>query len=129
MERSEIAALAKGLVPFVREAVSDALRPLSQRIAELEARPVEKGDPGAPGPKGEAGAPGEPGPPGKSFHESILSPELAEQVADAVRMLHEAPPLIVERQLAPQRAGASRISRIERDEAGNLVPIYEEARP
>ena len=48
MNEQEIAALAKGMVPFVRQCVSEALK---------------------------------------------LPPELAEQIATAVRLLHETPPL------------------------------------
>jgi Collagen triple helix repeat (20 copies) len=58
MDRSEIAALAKGVVPYVRDVVAEALAPLVVRIAELEARPREKGDAGESGPQGEAGPPG-----------------------------------------------------------------------
>ena len=47
MTDSEIAALAKGMVPFVRQCVSDAVK---------------------------------------------LPPQLAEQVASAIRLLHETPP-------------------------------------
>ena len=52
MNDSELAALAKGMVPFVR-----------QCIAETFAKAA------------------------------VLPPELAEQVADAIRLLHESPPL------------------------------------
>jgi hypothetical protein len=58
MDLSEIAALAKGLVPFVREAIAAEVAPLIARIAELEARPVEKGETGDRGPQGETGAEG-----------------------------------------------------------------------
>lgn len=67
MDRIAIAALAKGMVPFVREVVTEALAPLAARLAELEARPVEKSDPGergAEGPQGMIGPPGPEGPPG-----------------------------------------------------------------
>lgn len=60
MDRNAVTALAKGLVPFVRE----LLEPLEKRIAELEARPVEKGDAGDVGPQGEIGPPGPEGSPG-----------------------------------------------------------------
>jgi hypothetical protein len=81
MDDSEITALAKGMVPFVRECVTEA------------------------------------------FSKAILPSELAEQVASAVRLLHESPP-IVERSEPPR--SAPRVARIERDEHGNLVPIYDE---
>lgn len=50
----------------------------------------------------------------------IMPPELAAEVARAVRMLHEAP-LSVD-----QSATSSRIIRIERDPDGNLLPVYAE---
>jgi hypothetical protein len=79
MQRDEIAALAKGMVPFVHECVAEA-------FAKTAALP----------------------------------PELAAEVASAARLLHEAPAL-AQRSEAPPR-----VSRIERDADGNLVPIYEE---
>jgi len=116
MHHDEITALAKGVAPFVRECVADALKAVDARLGELEARaPV----PGPAGPQGEAGARGEVGPRGESADIS-LSPELAQQVANAVRLLHEAPPVT-----APQKA-PPRIARIKRDEQGNFVPVYDE---
>jgi hypothetical protein len=53
-----------------------------------------------------------------------LPPELAEEVAKAVRLLHESPP-IEQRNETPQ-ALPSKVIRIERDDKGNLVPIYDE---
>jgi len=55
MDRSEIADLAKGMVPFVRECVTEAFAKAA-----------------------------------------VLPPELAEQVASAVRLLHESPPVASE---------------------------------
>jgi hypothetical protein len=78
MHESEIAALAEGMVPFVRECVAEAVK---------------------------------------------LPPELAAQVATAVRLLHESPPLEEQKQ-APS-APPSRVTRIERDDDGNLVPVYD----
>jgi len=49
----------------------------------------------------------------------MVSGELAIEVASAARLLHELPPL--------EERAASRITRIERDEQGNFVPIYGEA--
>jgi hypothetical protein len=115
MDDSEITALAKGMVPFVRECVAEAVKPLSTRIAEIESRPSEKGDAGERGPQGP------PGPKGDSGELATLPPELAEQVASAVRLLHESPP-IAERKETPQPS--PRVARVERDERGNLVPIY-----
>ena len=77
MHESEIAALAEGMVPFVRECVSEAQK---------------------------------------------LPPELAEQVASAVRLLHESPPL--EQRTASPQPAAPKVIRIERDEQSNFVPIY-----
>lgn len=77
MDRNAIAALAKGLVPFVRECVAEAV---------------------------------------------TLPPDLAEQVASAVRLLHESPPI---EQRAQPPAPPPRVARIERDDEGNLVPVYE----
>jgi hypothetical protein len=49
----------------------------------------------------------------------LLPPELAGQVANAARQLHE--PIASER--------PSKVLRIERDENGALVPIYDEPQP
>jgi hypothetical protein len=64
MDRNDIAALAKGMVPFVREVVTEAVAPIAARLAELEVRPVEKGDPGESGVEGPQGQSGPPGPEG-----------------------------------------------------------------
>jgi hypothetical protein len=85
MDRNDIADLAKGMVPFVRECVSEA------------------------------------------FNKAVLPPELAEQVASAVRLLHESPPLEQRNNALP--APPARVARIERDEDGNFVPIYDESKP
>ena len=79
MDRIEIAALAEGMVPFVRECVSEAQK---------------------------------------------LPSELAEQVASAVRLLHESPPT-EQRAVLPSISPPARVARIERDEQGNFVPVYE----
>jgi hypothetical protein len=86
MERNDIAELAKGMVPFVRECVSEA------------------------------------------FTKAVLPPELAEQVASAVRLLHESPPLELRNEV-PRAATPTRVARIERDDDGNFVPIYDEIKP
>jgi hypothetical protein len=52
---------------------------------------------------------------------AMLPPDLAAEVARAVRALHEAPP--------PVERSASRVVRIERDDDGNLVPVYEAPPP
>ena len=58
MDERMITALAKGMVPFVRECVAEAVAPFAARLAEIEARPCEKGDTGELGPPGAAGAEG-----------------------------------------------------------------------
>jgi hypothetical protein len=81
MDRNEIAALARGMIPFVRECVE----------AECS--------------------------------KALVPPELAAQVADAVRLLNEAPP--IQPPVQPTKP-PPRVSRIERDNDGNLIPIYGE---
>ena len=87
MDDSEITALAKGMVPFVRECVAEA------------------------------------------YSKITVPPGIAEQVANAVRLLHESPPIMerIDKQTKPP--SQPRISRIERDEDGNLVPVYDKAQP
>jgi hypothetical protein len=80
MNDSEITALAKGMVPFVRDCVDEAICKMT-----------------------------------------IVPPELAAQIASAVRLLHESPPIEQTKETPP---AAPRIARVERDEHGNLVPIY-----
>ena len=85
MDRNEIAALARGMIPFVRECV------------ETECS------------------------------KALVPPELAAQVADAVRLLHEAPP--IQAPIQPTTKSPPRVSRIERDDDGNLIPIYDGGQP
>lgn len=128
MDRTEIAALAEGLVPFVREVTDEKLTPLAARLAELEARPIEKGETGPPGeggPPGPIGEMGPAGPKGGIDLDAMLPPGIATEVARAVRLLHEAP-LLVERS---EPSIPPRVIRIERDADGNLVPIYHEPQP
>jgi hypothetical protein len=75
MEHAEIAALAEGMVPFVRECIAEA---------------------------------------------TAVPPELAEQIASAVRLLHESPTLRSEVLRPPK------VTRIERDADGNFVPVYDD---
>lgn len=75
MHDSEIDALAKGMVPFVREVVTEATAPLLARLAELEARPIIKGDPGEPGAPGEPGVEGPQGPQGLPGPEGPVGPK------------------------------------------------------
>jgi hypothetical protein len=51
---------------------------------------------------------------------TAVPPDLAEQIASAVRMLHESPAL--ERSEAPR----PRITSIGRDADGNFVPVYDD---
>lgn len=51
---------------------------------------------------------------------TAVPPELAAQIASAVRMLHESPTL--ERE-APRQP---KVTRIERDADGNFVPVYDD---
>jgi hypothetical protein len=82
----EINALAKGMVPFVRDCVAEAVT------------------------------------------RATVPPELAAEVAAAVRLLHEAP--LIERAIAPPPSPPlPRVSRIERDDDGNFVPVYDEPVP
>jgi hypothetical protein len=53
----------------------------------------------------------------------MLPPELAVEVASVARMLHELPPIV------SRETPAARVTRIERDENGALVPIYDEPQP
>ena len=116
MDDNDITKLAKGMVPFVREVVTDATAPLIARLAELEARPIEKGADGAPGPEGP------PGPKGDNGEFLMLPPELAGQVARAVRLLHESPDLMQVERATPR----PKVTRIERDADGNFVPVYDD---
>ena len=74
-----VTELAKGMVPFVRDYVAEAITKIA------------------------------------------LPPELAEQVARAVRMLHESPPIEQLSEASPP----SRVTRIERTDDGSFVPVYE----
>jgi hypothetical protein len=89
MNENEVAALVRGLAPGVRQCVAEAVAPFAARIAELE-----------------KGAP-------------MLPSELAAEVANAARLLHELPPIV------SRETPAGRVTRIERDESGALVPIYD----
>lgn len=130
MKDVEIAALAKGLVPFVREVVTEAVTPLGARLAELEARPIEKGDTGEKGPQGEIGPQGPVGPKGDSGEQIMVPPDLAEQIKSAIHMLHESPPIVArEDQVAPKWPSSPKVIRIDRNENGALVPVYDDETP
>jgi collagen triple helix repeat protein len=72
MDRSEIAALAKGMAPVVIEMINGAVAPLVARLAVLEARPIEKGE---AGPQGQDGPPGTQGPQGLPGPPGMAGPE------------------------------------------------------
>jgi len=88
MDRNEIAVLAKGMVPFVREVVAEAVAPLAARLAVLEARPVENGAVGPPGPAGDRGPPGDKGETGRDGRDAadlaLLRNHIEEQVTAIV---------------------------------------------
>ena len=124
MDRNAFAALAKEVVLHVNEVVA----PLAARIAELEARPVEKGDAGPPGEVGPPGPQGEPGPQGPAGLEGsvgALPASLVEQINSMREMLQEPLPvapraaLVEERPPEPRHATGSIITR-----AGDLVMFY-----
>jgi hypothetical protein len=79
MTDDELAAIAKGMLPRIRQCVNEAF-----------AKPVP--------------------------------PELAAEISRAVRMLHEAPPIEEHKDTPPP--SPARVTRIERDDDGNFVPIY-----
>jgi hypothetical protein len=87
MDDETLEALAKGLMPVVRECVADAVFKIG-----LDRQVV------------------------------MLPSELAVEVASAARMLHELPPVV-------SRETPARVTRIERDENGAMVPIYGEPQP
>lgn len=60
----------------------------------------------------------------EGFAKTVVPPELAAQVASAVRLLHESP-LLEQVKEAPISL-PTRIARVERDEHGNFVPVYDE---
>jgi hypothetical protein len=62
----------------------------------------------------------------EAFSKTVLPPELAGQIASAVRLLHESPE-IEQRREAPR--SPAKVTRIERDADGNFVPVYDERQP
>jgi hypothetical protein len=123
MKENEVISLIRGLAPRIRDVVTEAVAPFTARLAELEARPIEKGD------TGERGADGPPGPPGPSGELAMVPPDLAEQIKNAIHLLHESPP-IVKRDDQPKWPSPPRVvARIDRDGDGNFVPIYDETQP
>ena len=59
----------------------------------------------------------------EAYSKTAVPPELAEQVASAVRLLHESPP-IEKRSEIPRVP--PKVTRIERDADGNFVPVYDD---
>jgi hypothetical protein len=59
----------------------------------------------------------------EAFGKAMVPPELAAQVASAVRLLHESPP-ITQRSELPRPS--PKVARIERDDDGNFVPVYDD---
>ena len=104
----------------VKKYLDAELGALSQRIAAVPL--PEPGPAGPPGEAGLAGERGEKGEPGEvDLRAVMLPPEVAAEVALAVRTLHEAPPCPEHHEAASL---PGRIARIERDDEGNLVPVY-----
>jgi hypothetical protein len=60
----------------------------------------------------------------------MVPADLAEQIKSAIHLLHESPPIVKrDDQAGPKWPTLPRVSRIERDDDGNLVPIYAETQP
>lgn len=80
MDQTEIAALAEGMVPFVREVVADAVKALPIQKGE----PGETGPQGPQGPQGGGGDKGERGDPGRDGRDAadlvLLRDYIKEQV-------------------------------------------------
>ena len=119
MNDDQIAALAKGMVPFVRECVAERVATVVARLTELEAKAAI---PGPIGEKGEKGDKGDKGEAGRDADEQV-TPDLAKELANAARLLHESPD-VEEHKEAPR--AAPRVMRIKRDDEGNFVPVYDE---
>ena len=62
----------------------------------------------------------------EAYSKTVLPPELAEQVARSVRMLHESPAIEPRSEPPPP---SPKVTRIERDADGNFVPVYDETQP
>ena len=107
------------MVDAVLDVVDKPLRAMHERIKAVEARTPERGEKGETGLIGPPGEKGDKGDAGRDA-DMMVPPELADQVASAVRVLHEAPPIV--ELSAPATA---KVIRIERDGNGALVPVYE----
>jgi len=115
--RAEAAEWRAGADARLQAVLQEALEEVLAIAAKLK-----DGADGAPGPPGEKGDAGPAGEKGENGDATLLPPELAEQVASAARLLHELPPI-------PKATSSGRVLRIERDEHGALVPIYDEPQP
>jgi hypothetical protein len=60
----------------------------------------------------------------EAFSKTVLPPELAGQVASAVRLLYESPSIPERKEAAQPRP--PKVTRIERDADGNFVPVYDD---
>jgi hypothetical protein len=120
MEREAGLRLAAIEADLKRQATEIELRMLAAEIKATSVKDGEKGERGEPGIPGLAGADGAVGPAGDP-NTTPLPPQLAAEVARAVQTLHEALPIVEygERSVPPK------VVRIERDEQGHLVPVYD----
>lgn len=62
---AQIKAILEGVIPEVESAIDAATKPLLERIAQLESRQLERGEPGRDGKDGAAGLDGKDGAPGR----------------------------------------------------------------
>src|SRR5262245_52941733 len=110
MNDEQITALAKGLVPFVRQCVADTVGPFAARLTEIEARPAIPGPAGPKGDKGDQGDQGDQGAVGRDA-DDLVKPDLAKELASAARLLHESPE-VEEHKEAPRPP--PRVTRIKK---------------
>lgn len=90
MDHRQIDALMAGIAPVIRDAVVAAQTPLLERLAALEARAPEKGDPGKDGRDGvdgKDGTPGRDGVDGVSVDQGTVETTIREAIQRAVAAL------------------------------------------